>query len=192
MQFSEYQKLAEVTSAFKGYTYQGYVDLKGLYETDLCLPYDWAKKAIGEKRLMAAAMGLAGEVSELLSYKANIEKETGDVFWYCAELGSCLGIELGTLENITYTPDYTETDDKIALCIKSGLLVDYLKKVTGHSHTLCMSTFNTMFKMVIDRLISFVLSCGFSVGDLLEKNIQKLRDRYGDKFSSAASINRSN
>lgn len=88
MNFVEYQDNAARTSGGAGRTYDG---IEG---------------SLGERRMMVACLGLAGEAGELLDHIKKavghghklepvlVEKEIGDVLWYVAELCTSLGLDL--------------------------------------------------------------------------------------------------
>lgn len=192
MTIAEYQKLAEVTSGAKGYKYQGYIDWKELENYYDDAVYNLVVKARSERRLMAAAMGLCGEVSEYLqSFDDGKDptNELSDVAWYMAEICSSLGLDLdGVLFRNSYheSKNWADTD----LVIAAGNLCDYLKKVTAHGHELDVEKVKILLSRVANNYLAILYIEGLKLEDVLEFNINKLKKRYGDKFSTEASVNR--
>ncbi len=115
MNFDDYQQLSERTSGSHGWTFQrDRADYKqadanlcdrGLTDEEMSTILS---KAIGERRLATAAMGLSGEAGEVTDFLKKIIghghpmdddkllNEVGDVLWYCAEILSCRRLSLQT------------------------------------------------------------------------------------------------
>lgn len=117
MEFDTYQAQALKTSGAHTHPFTGRVDWKAQIEMHEKTAingkaFAWDVRALfvqarGEKRLMAAAMGLSGEAGEVTDYLKKVTAhghpldpgkvldEVGDVLWYCAEVLSCCGLSLG-------------------------------------------------------------------------------------------------
>lgn len=95
-----------------------------------------------------------------------------------------------------YTFDSDEGEKR--LCVASlgiageaGEVIEHVKKVVGHGHALDLTKVS---KELGDLLyyVAEVASClGLSLSDIASENVEKLKERYPQGFSSAASINRS-
>jgi NTP pyrophosphatase (non-canonical NTP hydrolase) len=78
----------------------------------------------------------------------------------------------------------------LGLCGEAGEFADSLKKVEFHAHPLDL---DELRKELGDVLWYAALACdalGLRMGDLMAENIEKLRRRYPEGFSSARSIQR--
>jgi NTP pyrophosphatase (non-canonical NTP hydrolase) len=79
----------------------------------------------------------------------------------------------------------------LGLCGEAGEFADSLKKWEFHSHPLDVAELK---KELGDVLWYAALACdalGLSMGDVMAANIEKLRRRYPDGFSSERSLQRS-
>lgn len=185
MHFNEFQDLAERTSAYRGVRHDR---AQISSESD-----GWVS---GKERLMAAGMGLAGEACELLQEYFLVDgevdrtkKELGDTCFYLAEICSALGVKL----NDVVVPDFTRADELSTLdqlVVDCGLLTDYLKKITAHRHEIDWCKLFRLLGNVGDSLLWFADDCGFDLLEVMKENNEKLFARYGDKFSTEASVNR--
>lgn len=78
----------------------------------------------------------------------------------------------------------------LGLCGEAGEFADGLKKAEFHHHALDA---DELRKELGDVLWYVALACdalGLKLGDVMGENIEKLRRRYPDGFSSERSINR--
>lgn len=169
------------------------------------------------ERLSNFALGLVGEASELnelinydawqgkkLITKISICKESGDVFWYMFRLVSIFGDDYDSfilaaqpLDFIPYTPyyDYSTKTIKIGslvenISILAGKIADEIKKVVFHQHELKAEKILPYLAHMY-YLLEFLLRCfGMTVEEVFEKNIEKLRERYPNGFSTDSSIAR--
>ena len=141
--------------------------------------------------IVVMALGLCGESAELLDEEADWRKEIGDCWWYAAVLARLLESNLSE-----YMPEDNWVDlrddqpDQFAvenLFVAAGAIADNIKKVFGHGHELNAEELSRLLGIYVERL--FVLSQG-SEEAIWEANIEKLRKRYPNGFSSEASINR--
>lgn len=78
----------------------------------------------------------------------------------------------------------------MGLCGESGEVIDIVKKHISHGHELDR-------EKLIDELGDvawYLAECSYAIGvpleDVLQRNIEKLKSRYPDGFSSERSINR--
>ena len=73
---------------------------------------------------------------------------------------------------------------------ESGELVDYLKKWVGHGHPLDTDNVEKELGDVLWYIAELCNALGLDMGKSAQKNVEKLKARYPDGFSQAASINR--
>jgi NTP pyrophosphatase (non-canonical NTP hydrolase) len=73
---------------------------------------------------------------------------------------------------------------------ESGELVDYLKKWVGHGHPLDTDNVEKELGDVLWYVAELCNALGLDMGKIAQKNVEKLKARYPDGFSQAASINR--
>ena len=159
------------------------------------------------------ALGLAGEAGEVLellrdgSYspttfafafnpddkgiepKVDLEvltKELGDVMWYIALLCEQAGFDLDEFANMAR--DYISPH--ISLTIAACNTADYIKKVVCHGHDLDTQKLRLLVGACFGHTRLCCHQTGISLSDVLEANIEKLRLRYPEGFSTEASINR--
>jgi NTP pyrophosphatase (non-canonical NTP hydrolase) len=91
----------------------------------------------------------------------------------------------------------TPEDKNLALAIlglgcagEAGEVADYLKKVVGHGHELNVETVKKELGDVMWYVSVLADEVGLTLEDIAQANIDKLRKRYPDGFSSERSINR--
>lgn len=188
MDFNEFQDLAERTSAYRGVRHNR---AQISSESD-----GWVS---GKERLMAAGMGLSGEAAELLSdfvgddysnSDKTVRGETGDVCFYLAEVCSTLGVRLNDVVKQLPERDSDWLLPIDRLVVDCGFLTDYLKKITAHRHEIDWCKLFRLLGNVGDSLLWFADDCGFDLLEVMKENNEKLFARYGDKFSTEASVNR--
>lgn len=73
---------------------------------------------------------------------------------------------------------------------ESGELVDYLKKWVGHGHKLDVENVEKELGDVLWYVAELCNALGLDMDEIAQKNVEKLKARYPDGFSQAASINR--
>ena len=73
---------------------------------------------------------------------------------------------------------------------ESGELVDYLKKWVGHGHKLDTENVEKELGDVLWYVAELCNALGLDMDKIAQKNVEKLKARYPDGFSQAASINR--
>lgn len=76
------------------------------------------------------------------------------------------------------------------LCGELGELVDLLKKAKFQGHFLDLEKVILESGDVLWYLAELATGCGLSLGDIAQRNIKKLRQRYGESFDSYKSVNR--
>lgn len=140
-----------------------------------------------ENMLGNYAMGLVGETMEfaLAQQKGDsdeILKEAGDVLHYCVGLLSCLG------EKVDYQLIYESEMNSEALAISMSNILEMPKKHIYHRHELqkdeLVKAVHVVIKGYTDSTERELLS------EIMQRNIEKLKTRYPDKFSVEDSIKR--
>ena len=161
---------------------------------------NWALGLIGE----------AGEVTDLvkkhLFHKHEMDteklsKEIGDVCWYIAALVRRLRTKLNksplrfkTVRESLYLDDqFFWYEASLKVCkIRRYMLAQNCVEMARHIGTLCYEKQEAIYALVnvLHCLISIANTFNLSMEDILQQNIDKLKARYPEGFSSADSINR--
>lgn len=157
-------------------------------------------------RLLHGAIGLASELSEIRDLARrdeidtiNLKEEIGDISWYMGIMIDELQLDSESIFQskavFASTKDVGDQFEHLHmgiddLTIDIGILIDMLKK-------------NLMYgkELAVDVIQSKLLGIGCSIEGILnifdmtssearERNIEKLRARYGEKFSEAAALER--
>lgn len=95
------------------------------------------------------------------------------------------------------TAGTTDTSTNFGLAVlalgvtgEAGEVADYIKKVVGHHHPLDTNKLAKELGDVLWYVAVMANHVGWTLADLAQMNVDKLRARYPDGFSAAASINR--
>lgn len=136
-----------------------------------------------EKNLEHMTLGIISEFGELAdAYKkhlaygkpldmVNVAEEIADIVWYIANEATFEGVELVNVTDVGY----------------SNSFIYDLKEVLSW----CSKDYHVNVKLM--RVKSFALSLGLSEADFykaLENNIEKLKVRYPEKFTTENALNR--
>lgn len=78
----------------------------------------------------------------------------------------------------------------LGLAGEAGEVVDYLKKVVGHGHKMDKDKLVKELGDVLWYVAEICSAIKVDMGDVAQKNIDKLKKRYPDGFTSERSINR--
>jgi len=169
-----------------------------LAEKTLSTQFDCETK---EQLYLHAIIGSLTEIEELLdNYKngelvisvnqqGSVAEESADMFWYLAILFRELDL------NLESNP-YKIVDDMNGYNILMNYLqvnlkmLDIMKKKIYYDKKIDMLTFINQTFELYTLLESYCKFYQTDLGLILEKNISKLKARYGDKFSSEKAINR--
>lgn len=155
-------------------------------------------------------MGLAGEAGEAADYLKSllftdrlaqhtlVLKELGDVHWYTVALAKMFDINADDIAPIGETFNgphpLTENEKRVyyamSLAGAAGTACDYVKKVLYHGHAFDRSRLVALLGRVRWCNLLTAGQFGASEMDVIEANVAKLRARYPDGFSKAASQNR--
>jgi NTP pyrophosphatase (non-canonical NTP hydrolase) len=149
------------------------------------------------------ALGLtceAGEVAELYMIDtgrqfATLPKELGDVLWYAAALCTENGLKMTDvtgLEDIASWQEHCYEKPMLdtRLVVEAAKVGDYMKKVIGHGHELDEQRLVSGLMKVMGAVGDLATAHGLRVADIATANIDKLRKRYPDGFTTERSINR--
>jgi NTP pyrophosphatase (non-canonical NTP hydrolase) len=165
-----------------------------------------------EKEISAYALGLAGEAGEVVDLLKKswghghpldvekLKKELGDTFWYVVAIGLQFGLSIES-----YTPrrlvDDLESGEgnrgnrPMILIELVGSTVRLLRRRWYDERDYTdgarfQKQLTGRMRCIFDQLEQLGLQYGLSLGCILQANVDKLRLRYPDGFSTEASIAR--
>lgn len=143
--------------------------------------------------MLHATMGILTEFEELLDNhqgqedKVNIMEEVADIFWYLAIFARQYDIEMPHQDMM----NHMGKDELVIASIKQTLKVlDVLKKKLFYNKPIDHEMVKFTTNYVIVNMRSYLWQHNIDMKDALERNIEKLKARYGDKFTSEKAINR--
>lgn len=159
-------------------------------------------------RLLHGVIGLASELAEIREMAdkkeidvVNLKEEMGDLYWYMGIIVDELKIDPNLIFSNEQVEGLTAMQDKEialkqlgwavdAMTINIGYAIDLLKKNLVYGKPLDEQKFcNKLYS--IDFNISHALFLyGITPSQARERNIEKLRARYGEKFTEAAALER--
>ncbi|MEL6853643.1 MAG: MazG nucleotide pyrophosphohydrolase domain-containing protein [Cyanobacteria bacterium J06607_13] len=157
--------------------------------------FSMSARDLGEPLTLAVwGLGLAGEASEVVDSSHvtsfdEMKKELGDVLWYVSAICTQRGILLSRVIELSSHCD-GRFPSRIDFCVAVGKVVEMIKKHVGHGHALDDVVLTDRLAKIVAFIIA-IAADSFTLADIADANIAKLRERYGDRFSSEASINRS-
>ena len=164
-------------------------EYKVLSEKTLSTEFHCGKQV---ENLLHGVSGVITELEELLGWNDEVNKkeEVADVFWYIALLDRELDLNL---KIPTYNVEFTQIGND-ALTIQafktSSLLLDFLKKKLFYNKTIDIASFSDLTKSLFESMCIFCNVNDIDVKSILDTNIEKLKARYGEKFTSERAINR--
>ena len=94
-------------------------------------------------------------------------------------------------KNTDLDPKLSQAVTALGLAGEAGETADYIKKVVGHDHPLDRDHVAKEIGDVLWYCASLCDEYGLSMQEVTEWNIEKLKKRYPEGFSSTASIKRS-
>ena len=149
-----------------------------------------------DQRLLHAVIGILTEIEELLD-NHDIEKDADeigrneeviDILWYCAIISREYDVDYPKI--ITKSPN----EDPMGLVIKitknSLKLLDMIKKKLYYNKPINENSFKTIFHLILLSISDYANCFNINLEESFDVNIQKLKARYGDKFSTEKAINR--
>lgn len=157
-------------------------------------------------RLLHGAIGLASELSEIRVMASqefidavNLKEEMGDVFWYMGLMIDELKLDPSEIfcAMVTINERLDEESRRILLdetidemTVAIGNAVDLLKKSLMYGKELNIDGLSNELQE-LDSNVAFALALyDIDPGQARERNIEKLRARYGEKFTEAAALER--
>lgn len=157
-------------------------------------------------RLLHGALGLSSELAELQELAneddidpVHLKEEIGDQFWYMGVLIDELGLDpdktLKTLD--IYFGELTETGKQeylqasvSALTVHIGHLNDLMKKSVFYGKPVSADLFSDRLDMINFTLNNALSVYGITPSEARATNIAKLKERYKNKFTEAAALER--
>ena len=142
-------------------------------------------------RLLHCVVGLSGEMAEIQKSDSarNLKEELGDVLWYTAQGANAMGIVLdNNSETRTFSLDYFKN---MLLC-EVGNLASLVEKWLFYGQSLDFRCVRNNLNDIVGCIHNICLYYGWTVDELMEMNISKLRQRYPEKFTEelALEVNR--
>lgn len=138
-----------------------------------------------EQKVLHSIIGMLTEIEELMDIKddVNLKEEVSDVFWYSAIIYREFDLD--------FKWEYVKTEKHVLELLKRNLLLlDMFKKKIYYNKEINNDKFIKTFNEMMNFLISFCADNNLNIEEIFELNIEKLKKRYGDKFSSESAINR--
>lgn len=165
-------------------------------------------------RLIHAAAGISSEISEIIELadnlavvfngesldRTNLMEEGSDLLWY---LGIACDV-LDCTEKVTNSMDFIadKIDDDIVLqesireasirlALFAGEFQDLvIKKTCFYGKTVKDEDLSDLLARIHETVSILCNEAGYTVEEARERNIAKLKARYGDKFTEAAALER--
>jgi len=148
-----------------------------------------------EQRILHAVIGVLTEVEELLDNHigdeqdiTNMLEEAGDITWYLAIIGREMDLDYPQLIV------KTKNDNPMKLVLKivknTCKLLDMMKKKLYYNKPIDENLFKTITHLVMLDVSDYMNTYDIDIEKSFDVNIDKLKARYGDKFSSEKAINR--
>lgn len=161
-------------------------------------------------RLLHAGLGMSSELSELIDAYAgknssepdwvNVAEESSDILWYCAVAVNTLGLnheEVSSFESSA--ADHPQVREHsltaleaavAALTCSVGDYNDLLKKHLFYGRTPDIEKMKQSLQQICMAISGICIVSGTTIAEARQTNINKLRARYGDKFSEFDALNR--
>lgn len=160
-------------------------------------------------RLLHAGLGLSSELQELTDAYANsknegidwvnIAEESADLLWYCAVATNAFGFNHEEVSSLEHEANASLVGKHSMLCLKAALLAavcatgeynDLLKKHLFYGRELNVDKMKKVLQALCLSVSGLCFISGTTIAEARQTNINKLRARYGDKFTAAAALNR--
>jgi NTP pyrophosphatase (non-canonical NTP hydrolase) len=131
----------------------------------------------------------------------HLEEELIDGLMYCEHLAEAVGdpgwtandyqrAALRTAQTDKYSPDDLLQNGVMGLCGEAGEVIDLVKKCMFQGHELDKEKIKQELGDCTWYISVAAYALGFSLSDIMEANISKLKERYPGGFSKERSINR--
>ena len=172
----------------------------------------FTRRTAGCDELPVLALGLVGESIEFLSAFEALQslnadtslvdmtdlltKEAGDILWYCARILDVIDTRFeswysrATVDNFNDT--CTERDRRFRILEHVAIVTEHIKKVYGHGHDMDTDLIHMAISNVTTDVVHIAKAVHGKFGPetVMRKNIEKLRKRYPEGFSTERSVNR--
>lgn len=164
-------------------------DYKELSEKTLSTEFHCGKQV---ENLLHGVIGVITELEELLGWndETNKKEEVADIFWYLALLDRELDINLEIPKFSNNIVQINNTNLIMKSFKVSSLLLDILKKKIYYNKPIDNNNFVELTSSLFETMSLFCYLNSIEIPNILDTNIEKLKARYGDKFSSERAINR--
>jgi hypothetical protein len=160
-------------------------------------------------RLIHASAGVSSEISELVELassedvldRVNLMEECGDILWYVGIAADALGATDRICQRADFVSGLIDLPDnelvneifktQAALSVRAGNIADLaIKKFVFYGKPFDAELLIKEFSAV-HSLVDYLLTmAGLTLEQARERNIAKLKKRYGAKFTEAAALNR--
>ncbi len=168
-------------------------EYKTLSEKTMSSEFFCSKK---EEVLLHAVIGILTEIEELLdNHTSGIEpdsinrsEEIGDIFFYISIIGREYNLEYPQL--VVRDKNSDPMSIVIKLIKNTCKLLDMMKKKLYYNKEINEESFITITKIVMLHISDYCNYFDIPVERTFDVNIEKLRARYGEKFSTDRAINR--
>lgn len=132
---------------------------------------------------------------------AHLQEELVDGLYYCEHLRDALGSDgitandyqraaLRTAQIDKYSPDDLLQNGVMGLCGEAGEVIDIVKKCMFQGHPLDKKKLALEISDVLWYAAVSAYAIGYPLSEIMEMNIEKLKERFPDGFDKARSINR--
>jgi len=162
-------------------------DYKVESERTMSLQFNCEKK---EEMILHSIIGILTELEELLEWKEDKigkSEELFDIFWYLAIIGREYNLPLPKDATCSMENPFEIILSVIKIAIK---MLDFLKKKLYYNKPINEDMLIQYYNEISSLLIVYANISDINISDGLDININKLKARYPDKFSSERAINR--
>jgi hypothetical protein len=153
------------------------------------------------QKLLHAIVGSLTEVEEILenysdgelitdiNQQGSIGEEVADICWYLSILYRELGITESKIDLSEFKIE--KSFDTLLSFLKVSLkFLDLIKKKIYYGKEISKELMIELSEKMYSLILHYVILNGVDVNEILDKNIAKLKARYGEKFTSEKAINR--
>jgi hypothetical protein len=160
-------------------------------------------------RLLHVGLGLSSELEELTNAYAdsknqiidwvNVAEESSDLLWYCTVAVNALGFDHDEVSSFENEVNGSLVEKHSEACLRSALLSavcvtgqynDILKKHLLYGRELNVEKIKKVLQALCLAVSGLCFISGTTISDARRTNINKLKARYGEKFTEAAALNR--
>ena len=131
-----------------------------------------------------------GELTKSIQEQGSLAEECADIYWYLSILFRELEIDEDEDVDTTDLSLEDAYSTLISFTIISLRFLDGLKKKIYYNKEMDRKNMKILSKKLFKILNHYCGLYSINISEILDKNISKLRVRYGDKFSTDRAINR--